>query len=246
MKSKRDKPKHKTHVRFFPATKVRRRDACNEALRDFCAMAQNMPRIEGRRAALEEAARQMRGRGFVLWPDFLGKDAARRLATAMRLLRGKPGRLGSVESRSLRGDLVAWPGEADSEAIRAALGDWQQAVDRLVADLRPFLPGAVELGAVDAREPVMLSCYPRGARYIRHYDNNCDTGEGDCNGRRLTVLYYLNEAASDSDGGHLRLIGQRGGVYDDRYALSCWYVDTSEAPDAPAFKMPALAESQTP
>ncbi|CAE7942570.1 egl-9, partial [Symbiodinium sp. KB8] len=147
------------------------------------------------------------------------------------------------------------------------------AVDRLVADLRPFLPGAVELGAVDAREPVMLSCYPRGARYIRHYDNNCDTGEGDCNGRRLTVLYYLNEAASDSDGGHLRLIGQRGGVYDilpeldalvlfwadrrtphevlpnlgkDRYALSCWYVDTSEAPDAPAFKMPALAESQTP
>ena len=27
---------------------------------------------------------------------------------------------------------------------------------------RPLLPGEVELGSVDAREPAMLSCYPRG------------------------------------------------------------------------------------
>eukprot|EP00439_Symbiodinium_sp_Y106_P013831 s3162_g1.t6 len=191
-----------------------RNPAAEPELEILCLVLMWMHGLFCRGAALQEAARQMRGRGFVLWPDFLGKEAAQRLAGAMRLLRGKPGRLGSVESRSLRGDLVAWPGEADSEQIRAALGEWQQAVDRLVADLRPLLPGEVELGSVDAREPAMLSCYPRGARYIRHYDNNCDTGEGDCNGRRLTVLYYLNEAVSDSDGGHLRLIGQRGGVYD--------------------------------
>ena len=43
-----------------------------------------------------------------------------------------------------------------------------------------------------------------GARYIKHTDNNCKFGDGDtCNGRRLTVLAYLNDEWKKGDGGEL-------------------------------------------
>ncbi|CAE7788966.1 unnamed protein product [Symbiodinium sp. CCMP2592] len=35
MKKKRQQPKHNIHVRFFPETKARRKEACNEALKAF-------------------------------------------------------------------------------------------------------------------------------------------------------------------------------------------------------------------
>ncbi|CAJ1404964.1 unnamed protein product [Effrenium voratum] len=208
-----------------------------------------------RASALAEAAAQLRGRGFVVWDHFLG--AAESLLPLLARSDWRPGRLGDALSTSLRGDRVAWPSLEHPELRR-----WLQALDDLVADLRPLLDRENELRTVTAREPPMASCYPRGARYIRHYDNNCEEGQGDCNGRRLTAVYYLNEV-TESDGGHLRIMGQRR-VYDilpaldtlvlfwadrrtphevlpnrgaDRYALSCWYVDLAEAPDAPAFPM---------
>ena len=53
----------------------------------------------------------------------------------------------------------------------------------------------------------MIACYPGGgARYVRHCDNSCHAGEGErCNGRRLTVIMYLNPAWAPVDGGELRL-----------------------------------------
>ena len=53
----------------------------------------------------------------------------------------------------------------------------------------------------------MVTCYPGGgARYVRHCDNSCFAGEGErCNGRRLTVIMYLNPAWVSVHGGELRI-----------------------------------------
>jgi len=96
-------------------------------------------------------------------------------------------------------------------AFGIALMRWQSALDALVAALRPLLSRPGELAGVRARELAMASCYPPGARYIRHYDNNCeDGGSTDCNGRRLTAVYYLTDVPSDTCGCHLRLAVARG------------------------------------
>ena len=78
-----------------------------------------------------------------------------------------------------------WPGDT--------LGRYLQKVDTLVAQLAPLVP---ELRGVASRSKAMVACYPGGgARYVRHCDNSCDSGEGErCNGRRLTAILYLNPA----------------------------------------------------
>lgn len=219
-----------------------------------------------------EAARQLRGRGFVVWDDFLGHPEASELLEGFETLQWSPGRLGSAESRSLRGDRIAWPDVDGTGRFGDALRSWIKALDELVLQLQPLLNDATELARVSHREPPMASVYPQHARYIRHYDNNCEEGLGDCNGRRLTAVYYLNKGITDSDGGHLRILGQRGGVYDilpsfdtlslfwsdrrsphevmpnrsqtPRRALSCWYVDLTEASNACAQPMSLQAERQ--
>eukprot|EP00434_Breviolum_minutum_P002501 symbB.v1.2.002212.t1/scaffold119.1/size318073/10 len=171
---------------------------------------------DGRSMTLHEVAKQLRGRGFVVWNQFLGSDATVALLEGFPSLEWRPGRLGSAESRSLRGDSIAWPNLEATGRFGEALRRWMQALDDLVLQLRPLLNESSQLAGVSAREPPMASSYPRHARYIRHYDNNCDEGLGDCNGRRLTAVYYLNKGITHSDGGHLRILGQRGGVYDPR------------------------------
>lgn len=213
-------------------------------------------------AALQELAAQLRGRGFAVASHFRGRAAARALRAGLEALPMRSGVMSGATQRSLlRGDEIAWP-DAKKEGdtpFGSSLRSWLQELDRLVASLRPLLALAGELQGVTAREPCMASCYPPGAGYIRHYDNNCEDGLGDCNGRRLTAVYYLNEGAVDAHWGHLRLASQRGGVFDvlpaadvlvlfwadrrtphevlpnrgpKRYALSCWYVDTTEGPEA--------------
>eukprot|EP00435_Cladocopium_sp_Y103_P016272 s3829_g4.t1 len=77
-----------------------------------------------------EAARQLRGRGFVVWDDFLGLNLATELLEGFETLQWSPGRLGSAESRSLRGDRIAWP-DVDGAAGRFgdALRSWMKAAD---------------------------------------------------------------------------------------------------------------------
>jgi len=218
--------------------------------------------------ALREVAAQLRGRGFVVVDAFCGVPTALELRAGIAGLEMKRGHLGDEGASSdvLRGDSVAWPEVDEHTAFGIALVRWQSALDALVAALRPLLSRPGELAGVRAREPPMASCYPPGARYIRHYDNNCeDGGSADCNGRRLTAVYYLTDVPSDTCGCHLRLAVARG-TYDvspstdslvlfwadrrtphevlpnastlQRYALSCWYVDLDEAPGAPARPMP--------
>ena len=214
-------------------------------------------------AALQEVARQLRCHGFAVVDGLLGSVAARQLRGALRDSGSwASGVMGGEASRArvLRGDLVAWPDAGGQGPLSSLLRGWLAQVDALVGGLRPLLPRKHELAGVSVREPPMASRYPTGARYIRHYDNNCDSGAGSCNGRRLTAVYYLNEAVSDADGGHLRVVARCGRSHDvlpsldvlalfwadrrtphevlpnkgsERYALSCWYVDSTEAPAAP-------------
>merc|ERR1719329_623102 len=100
--------------------------------------------------------------------------------------------------------------------------------------------------------------------YDNNCDATGQPGDG-CNGRRLSAVFYLNESPSDSDGGHLRLVCSRGHTFDvlpeldtlalfwadrrtphevlpvtgqrSRFAISCWYVDLAEAPNADAEPM---------
>jgi len=93
----------------------------------------------------------------------------------------------------------------------------------------------------------MVTCYPGGgAKYVKHLDNPDD------NGRKLTLILYLNESWVQGDGGELRLYNEMGGYEDvaplmnrlvifwadliphevlpahtERYAVTLWYYDCS-------------------
>ena len=126
------------------------------------------------------------------------------------------GRVGSGEgsgssASALRSDRSMWarPGAKLAPAIEV----YVRRADDLVAALRggayhgdghDARPASAEDAAQRARlalrltthrSDAMLAVYPRGgAKYVRHTDNVCDpVGVGSrCNGRRLTVVYYLN------------------------------------------------------
>jgi len=115
-----------------------------------------------------------------------------------------------------------------------------------------LLPLSMQVGGVTMRTPSMVTCYPGGgAKYVKHVDNP------DNNGRRITLILYLNPSWREGDGGELRLYGGEGeqGYTDvpplmnravifysdtiphevlsatvDRYAVTLWYYDgTPEA-----------------
>eukprot|EP00966_Prymnesium_polylepis_P076424 1771483-Prymnesium_polylepis.1 len=89
-----------------------------------------------------------------------------------------------------------------------------RATDALVLRLRAHRtsfgveePGAAGLTNVTWRSRALqVACYPgNSTRYVRHTDNACSGGVGKrCNGRRLTVVGYLNERRDDPTDGALR------------------------------------------
>lgn len=231
-------------------------------------------------AALAEAAAQLRGRGFVVVDDFLSGAHLEALRAGVKAHAMKPWHIGiggpsgaAPSTMAIRGDLVAYPDVDATTAFGAALRAWLGALDALVAALGRLMRRPGELGGVAAREAPMATCYPPGAGIIRHYDNNCEDGSaGDCNGRRLTTILYLNPSWSDANWGHLRVIGQRGRSYDvrpelgalvlfwadrrtahevlpnrgpKRFALSCWYVDGAEGRPADAADVAPMAAATT-
>lgn len=127
-----------------------------------------------------------------------------------------------------------------------AMKDLLSAIDTLVDQLKTSVP---QLSGVYERSDAMLAVYPgEGARFAKHIDNT--TGDG----RRLTVLVYLNPGWRDEDGGALRVYDPEQGKYIDvlpdggriamfysatiphevlptqgmRHALTVWYYDKDE------------------
>jgi hypoxia-inducible factor (prolyl hydroxylase) len=77
-------------------------------------------------------------------------------------------------------------------------------VDTFISELGQWSP---PLADIRNRSKAMVTCYPGGgAHYVKHCDNHCHSGEGErCNGRRLTVLLYLNQKWKAGDGGELKI-----------------------------------------
>ena len=187
-------------------------------------------------AILGEVARQLAELNFAVIDNFMSETAAasdvrHEAETALEGAVTAAGLLtGGRQASGLRSDVAIWktvgtmPSRGDT--LPRALDRLADSVDALVSTLRDTcipkgkadLAGSaavtaaarasLELQNVHHRSHAMLATYPRnGSRYVRHLDNVCAEGFGTrCNGRRLTAVYYLNEAwASETDGGALRL-----------------------------------------
>eukprot|EP01041_Mallomonas_annulata_P004085 gene4085-8124_t len=123
------------------------------------------------------------------------------------------------------------------------------ACDGLMDELKTKSPKT--MGIFD-RSDAMLAIYPgNGTRFANHIDNT--TGDG----RRLTVVFYLNPGWTKEQGGALRVTGRDGRVVDvypdagrvaifysseiahevlptfgDRFAMTIWYYDKEERNEA--------------
>lgn len=98
---------------------------------------------------------------------------------------------------SFRGDSLLWLSSYESLSRDAPA--LQRCVDALRARVVDVLERRFAFGV--QRTTVQLARYPAGARYVRHLDATPSLA----NGRRLTVLLYLNPRWSANDAGQLRL-----------------------------------------
>uniref|UniRef100_A0A7S2B3K6 Fe2OG dioxygenase domain-containing protein n=1 Tax=Octactis speculum TaxID=3111310 RepID=A0A7S2B3K6_9STRA len=154
----------------------------------------------------------------------------------------------------VRGDKVLW---VDSLSIQQssmhACQGMLDAIDRLV--FSQLQSRVTRLKNLKDRTDPMLAIYPGGgSRFQKHVDNTAQDG------RRLTVLCYLNPDWSESDGGSLRVhephahnvvdvqpsCGRLALFFADemphevmpansmRHAMTVWYYDKTEREDAVA------------
>ncbi|GIM03309.1 hypothetical protein Vretimale_8065 [Volvox reticuliferus] len=175
---------------------------------------------------------------------------------------GKEAETGAqISVSAVRGDVVLW---LDDQALNATafvkdgvrrqcsflqLQQMLADVDELVFEgLRPRLS---YLAGLHRRSDAMMAVYPgKGARFAKHVDNTT------MDGRRLTVLTYLNPDWQEKQGGALRLFPIREGAapvvdvlpvagrvalflsaevahevmpaYAPRHAVTLWYFDAGE------------------
>ena len=132
----------------------------------------------------------------------------------------------------------------------AALKELVNSCDRLMDELKLVVP---DVNGVYERSDAMLANYPGGgSRFARHVDNTTQDG------RRVTMLVYLNPGWTADQGGALRLTpqGDAQGVdvypecgrlalfysasmphevmptWGDRHAITLWYYDSGERAEA--------------
>lgn len=120
------------------------------------------------------------------------RERAYALQHAGALATAAVGRAGDRSQRGdIRGDRIAWLGDAPESEAERALAAWLDALR--VRCNRELMLGLEDLEA-------HYAMYPPGARYARHRDRFRDD-----DARVLSCVLYLNDAWSRDDGGALRL-----------------------------------------
>ena len=228
-------------------------------------------------------ADDLEGKHYTVMDDFLERELAVKLAVEVRkawregrlvsgqLAGGRSGQNKRYTLADIRGDRVGWfqgdPCRDDSTGRQAvdvpadgrggacwrgtALQTLMKRLNTLVQMLGVMVP---ELRGIESRSEAMVTCYPgEGSRYVKHCDNPHR------NGRKLTVLYYLNHSWKQGDGGELRMYAPDGAVLEDvapiadrlvvffsdervphevlpahaeRFAITHWFYDHSERTEA--------------
>merc|ERR1712118_527776 len=100
-----------------------------------------------------------------------------------------------------RGDLITFCDDGTQPGSMPGCLELQKAVDGFVEGLKSSDAVAERLRYVDFANGAMFAIYPGGAsRYVRHVDNSLSI-----DGRRLTVILYLNKDWQPEHGGQIRL-----------------------------------------
>ena len=119
------------------------------------------------------------------------RERAKALDRAGAFAAAGVGRAGERAQRSdMRGDRIAWVGDANDASERAA--------DQWLDALRVRCNRELLLGLEDVEAHYAI--YPPGARYARHRDRFRDD-----DARVLSCVLYLNDGWTADDGGALRL-----------------------------------------
>jgi hypoxia-inducible factor (prolyl hydroxylase) len=186
------------------------------------AAAPRLPRLRQIRTArtqraasemAEDLAASLSARGWATC-DFITSDAVaicreeiKHVAphyTPGEIWLGKRASGAQISVKSVRGDRVFWmhPEQIELGGF-VALAEMLAAIDRLVLDELGAKRRVARLENLADRTHAMLAEYPgRGSRFVRHVDN---TGR---DGRRLTVLCYLNPEWRGENGGALKVYPQ--------------------------------------
>jgi len=151
---------------------------------------------------------------LTLHKDVLRAWEGGRMSEKGGLTDAREGKNTNYSKDSTRGDYLGWfsgkegggmwsqevstAGSVAPDAPPDSLPGYMLKVSTLVEELKALLP---ELEGVTERSRAMVTCYPPGARYTKHADN----GGASSNGRRLTVLLYLNKDWAQGDGGELAI-----------------------------------------
>lgn len=156
-------------------------------------------------AAHAAAAATLTDRNFATVDGFLGAAgaAALRAEVVQMVADGllKPGLLEGGRAAQIRGDYVGW---ADEGALLQypGFGAYLSALDQFVNLLGRTVPELSGVGL--SRQRAMIANYPAaGARYARHVDNP------NTNGRKMTVILYLNPGWELEHGGNLNIFTRK-------------------------------------
>lgn len=161
--------------------------------------------IDGR--VLDRILKELRADGIAVGDGFLPPCEVHALAecAASRRARGEfaEARIGADRSlqrrEDVRGDHICWLAEASYPAESEVL--------RALEQLRLRLNEGAYLGLFDL--DIHYAWYPPGAAYARHVDQPRGRTQ-----RRVSVVLYLSERWSPSDGGVLRIHAGDGGFRD--------------------------------
>eukprot|EP01062_Namystynia_karyoxenos_P006865 TRINITY_DN123_c0_g1_i1.p1 TRINITY_DN123_c0_g1~~TRINITY_DN123_c0_g1_i1.p1 ORF type:complete len:415 (+),score=129.61 TRINITY_DN123_c0_g1_i1:61-1245(+) len=142
------------------------------------------------------------------WPDAECRQMRAEMDAEWKkggLTLGKLGRGALADSgpnvTTMRSDLIAWR-EGGDPGTAAATRYMENRADVFTQKLAYFLTttGAEQHWDVQRRSKMMMAVYPGdGAHYVKHHDNP------NCNGRKVTLLLYLNEDWRPEHGGVLRI-----------------------------------------